>query len=255
MSDVRPKKHLGQHFLKDLSVAEKIVAGIDFDTTKELLEIGPGMGVLTDFLIKKEKLNLKIIDIDAESIEYLKKKYPSLQSNIIFGDFLKLNLAEEFGKELSIIGNFPYNISTQILFKIYENRHQVKEMTGMFQKEVAERVASKPGNKVYGILSPLIQAFYHVEYLFTVEPECFNPPPKVRSGVIRLRRNDIHTLPCDEELYFKIIKTAFNQRRKTMRNSLKSMGIVDIKDNPIFDKRPEQLSCEDFIELTTLITR
>ena len=251
MQIVNPKKALGQHFLNDETVAEKIVNSISINN-KHILEIGPGMGILTQFLLQNENTELKAIEIDAESVAYLQKKYPSL--NIIFGDFLKLNLSDYYTDNLTIIGNFPYNISSQILFKVLENKDMVIELVGMFQKEVAERVASKPGKKIYGILSVLLQAFYDIEYLFTVDEDLFTPPPQVKSAVIRIIRNPEKKLHCDEILFKKVVKTAFNQRRKTLRNSLKSFSFVETyKENPIFALRPEQLSVAQFEIICTQI--
>lgn len=253
---VRAKKHLGQHFLKDESIAQKIADSLTGKGYDNVLEIGPGMGVLTKYLLKK---NLKtfVIEIDSESVEYLQAHYLNLTDRIISKDFLKINLETYFGKEpLAIIGNFPYNISSQIVFKTIENRDQIPEFSGMFQKEVAKRIAEKEGSKVYGILSVLTQAFYDVEYLFTVPPSVFNPPPKVDSGVIRLVRKENYNLPVDEKLFFRVVKTAFQQRRKTLRNSLKTMNLSDIlREDAIFAKRPEQLSVQEFINLTSKIEK
>jgi len=251
---VRAKKHLGQHFLKDEEIAKKIADSLTEKNYENVLEIGPGMGVLTKYLLQK-KFKTSVIEIDSESVEYLKANYLNLANNIISKDFLKINLSDYFQEnQVAIIGNFPYNISTQIVFKTLENKHQIPEFSGMFQKEVAQRIASKPGSKVYGILSVLAQAFYTVEYLFTVPPDVFNPPPKVDSGVIRLIRKENYTLPVNEKLFYKIVKLGFNQRRKTLRNSLKSFNLSDkLKQDAIFAKRPEQLSVEQFIELTAKI--
>ncbi|MCL2167651.1 MAG: 16S rRNA (adenine(1518)-N(6)/adenine(1519)-N(6))-dimethyltransferase RsmA [Lentimicrobiaceae bacterium] len=247
MQKVTPKKALGQHFLNNQSIAEKIVQSIS-TTNHNILEIGPGMGILTQFLSQCEDSNFKVVEIDAESVVYLKNKLPSL--HIIHDDFLKLNLSEHFTEKLTVIGNFPYNISSQILFKVLENKDRVTELVGMFQKEVAERVASKPGKKMYGILSVLLQAYYDIEYLFTVDEDQFTPPPKVKSGVIRMIRNPEKKLCCDEVLFKSVVKTAFNQRRKTLRNSLKSFSFTEeYKNNPIFSMRPEQLSAEQFEEI------
>jgi len=252
---VKAKKHLGQHFLTDLTIAQNIVGGLSLHGGyKKVLEIGPGMGVLTQFLIENKQYQTSLIDIDSESIAYLKKHFPSLNNNIIEGDFLNIDLEKILGKEpFAIIGNFPYNISTQILFKVIDYKDQIPEVVGMFQKEVAERVASKPGSKVYGITSVLLQAFYDVEYLFTVDEHVFNPPPKVKSGVIRLTRNKKSTLDCNESLFKTVVKSAFNQRRKTMRNSLKPFLTDESKDNPMLSLRPEQLSVDQFVELTSLL--
>jgi len=248
---VKPKKHLGQHFLTDNNVAEKIVKQLSTDTTS-LIEIGPGTGVLTKIILEKEILNFYVIDIDRESIEYLKQNFTKLENKIISNDFLKFNLSEIFSTDFSIIGNFPYNISSQILFRVLDFRSQVSEVVGMFQKEVAERIASPPGNKTYGILSVLVQAFYDIEYLFTVNENVFFPPPKVKSAVIRLKRNSVTNLACDEKLFFQVVKLGFNQRRKTLRNSLKSFKFED-KGIELLSKRAEQLNVQDFVELTNSI--
>jgi 16S rRNA (adenine1518-N6/adenine1519-N6)-dimethyltransferase len=247
MQKVTPKKSLGQHFLKDETVAEKIVQSITMKGTP-VLEIGPGMGVLTHFLLHSENKDFRVIEIDTESVVFLQKKYPNLQ--IISGDFLKLNLSDYYTDKLTIIGNFPYNISSQILFKVLENKDRVVELVGMFQKEVAERIASKPGKKVYGILSVLLQAFYDVEYLFTVDENLFTPPPQVKSGIIRMVRNPNKKLHCDEALFKNIVKTAFNQRRKTLRNSLKTFSFSEeFKTSFLFTMRPEQLTVAQFEEI------
>lgn len=251
---VRAKKHLGQHFLTDENIAKRIADTLTLNGYKKVLEIGPGMGVLTKYLLEKP-VETFVIEIDTESVEYLEAHYLKLRGNIISKDFLKYNLNEVFkGEPLAIIGNFPYNISSQIVFKTLEMRDQIPEFSGMFQKEVAERICEKEGSKTYGILSVLTQAFYHAEYLFTVSEHVFNPPPKVKSGVMRLIRKENYELPCDEKLFFSVVKQAFNQRRKTLRNSLKSFINSDIlKEDSIFDLRPEQLSVERFIELTQKI--
>mgnify|MGYP000879847493 CR=1 FL=1 len=251
---VKAKKHLGQHFLKDENIAKKIadtLSEIDYDT---VLEIGPGMGVLTKYLLEK-KFTTYVIEIDKESVEYLKVHYLNLSERIISENFLKIEISDYFqNKSIAIIGNFPYNISTQIIFKTLENKEQIPELCGMFQKEVAQRITEKKGSKVYGILSVLTQAFYNTEYLFTVPPTVFYPPPKVDSGVIRLTRKKDFVLPVNEKLFFKVVKTAFNQRRKTLRNSLKSFNLSDkLREDTIFAKRPEQLSVEEFINLTKKI--
>lgn len=251
---VRAKKHLGQHFLRDENIAKKIADTLTLQGYKDVLEIGPGMGVLTKYLLKKD-IKTHVIEIDTESVEYLKNNYLNLSDRIYEKDFLKYDLTEIFKDQpFAIIGNFPYNISSQIVFKTLEMRHQIPEFSGMFQKEVAQRICSKEGSKIYGILSVLTQAFYDAEYLFTVPPSVFNPPPKVDSGVLLLKRKENFTLPCDEALFFKVVKTGFQQRRKTLRNSLKTFNLSDnLKANTIFGQRPEQLSVSQFIELTTLI--
>ncbi|MDC8005975.1 16S rRNA (adenine(1518)-N(6)/adenine(1519)-N(6))-dimethyltransferase RsmA [Aureisphaera galaxeae] len=251
---VRAKKHLGQHFLHDERIAEKIGNTLTLEGYKNVLEIGPGMGVLTKYIIKKP-LQVIAMDLDTESIAYLQQHYLEENLTILEADFLKFDLSEIFDNQpLAITGNFPYNISSQIVFKALEWRHRIPEFTGMFQKEVAQRICEKEGSKTYGILSVLTQAFYHAEYLFTVKPGVFNPPPKVDSGVLRLRRKEDFTLPCDESLFFKVVKTAFQQRRKTLRNSLKTFNLSDkLKEDTIFAQRPEQLSVTEFINLTQKI--
>lgn len=252
--EVRAKKHLGQHFLKDEPTAVKIADSLTYLDYKNVLEIGPGTGVLTKYLIKKD-INLKVIEIDWDSVAYLKENFPDLEGNILEADFLKYDIPSIFnGEPFAIIGNFPYNISTQIVFKTLENRELIPEFAGMFQKEVAQRIAASHGNKTYGILSVLAQAFYDITYLFTVDPSVFIPPPKVESGVIRLKRKENYDLPCDEALFFRVVKTAFQQRRKTLRNSLKVFQLPDnLREDAIFGQRPEQLSTEAFIDLTLKI--
>src|ERR1051326_2155770 len=252
---VRAKKHLGQHFLRDENIAQKIVQSlVHTDRYSKVLEVGPGMGVLTKYLLQENKFETYIIDIDKESIEYLHRNFPQLGERIISDDFLKVDLQKYFGTEsFAVIGNFPYNISSQILFKVLEHKEQVPEVVGMFQKEVAERIASPPGNKTYGILSVLAQAFYRIEYLFTVHENVFDPPPKVKSAVIRLTRNTTGKLNCDERLFFEVVKTAFNQRRKTLRNALSKFQVKNLRSE-MLSKRAEQLSVNDFAELTNLIS-
>ena len=254
MEKVKAKKHLGQHFLKDESIAQKIADTLNLEGYDEVLEIGPGMGVLTKYLLDKP-VNTYVIEIDTESVVYLDENFPKLKGRIISKDFLKYNINEVFdGKQFAIIGNFPYNISTQIVFKALEYRHQIPEFAGMFQKEVAERICEKKGSKAYGILSVLAQAFYDAEYLFTVDENVFIPPPKVKSGVLRLRRKENYTLSCSEKLFFTVVKTAFQQRRKTLRNSLKTLNLSDnLREDAIFDLRPEQLSVEQFVSITQKI--
>ena len=253
MTEVRAKKHLGQHFLTDLNIAKKIADTLSLVGYRKVVEIGAGMGVLTQFLLEKNT-EVHVIEIDKESVAYLNEHYPTLQGSILAEDFLKYDIAGYMGEPFAIIGNFPYNISTQIVFRLLELREIVPEFSGMFQKEVAERICEKAGSKTYGILSVLVQAFYEAEYLFTVSEHVFNPPPKVKSGVLRLRRKANYHLDCDERLFFTVVKTAFNQRRKTLRNSLKSLLTEEIKQNPIFDKRPEQLSWEEFMLITKEIS-
>lgn len=246
MNSVKPKKFLGQHFLNDNQIAQQIVENLKGET-EHVLEIGPGMGVLTQYLLQRPNLNLSVVELDSESVTYLSEHYPQLRPHLISADFLQLDLQQLFSPSLSIIGNFPYNISSQILFKILEHKDLIPEMVGMFQKEVAERISSKPGKKQYGILSVLLQAFYNIEYLFTVDENSFTPPPKVKSAVIRITRNNVPKLQCDYDNFKKVVKTAFNQRRKTLRNSLKTLDIDDdFRQTPLFEKRPEQLTVGDF---------
>lgn len=257
MKLVKPKKFLGQHFLKDLQVAQDIADTIDTCPDIPVLEVGPGMGVLTQYLLRKER-PVKVVELDFESVAYLKENFPQLGDNIIEQDFLKMDLSELFGNQPFVLtGNYPYNISSQIFFKMLDYKDLIPCCTGMIQKEVAERIAARPGNKTYGILSVLIQAWYSVEYLFTVHEHVFNPPPKVKSAVIRMTRNSTRELGCNEKLFKQIVKTTFNQRRKTLRNSIAS--ILDktnpLSAGPIFNKRPEQLSVEDFIELTNRVEK
>lgn len=252
---VRAKKHLGQHFLNDESIAKKIADTLTLQNYDRVLEIGPGMGVLTKYLLEKP-VTTHVIEIDWDSVEYLKANYLNLADRIIEKDFLKFDLATEMGREpLAITGNFPYNISTQIVFKAIELRDMIPEFTGMFQKEVAQRICEKPGTKAYGIMSVLTQAYYNAEYLFTVPPTVFNPPPKVDSGVLRLIRKEDYSLPCNDKVFFRVVKMAFNQRRKTLRNSLKPLLHEDIKSEEIFNLRPEQLSVEQFIEITQKVEK
>ncbi len=254
---VTPKKALGQHFLKDLNIAQRIAETIDMGGGIPVLEIGPGMGVLTQFLLQNKEIDLTCIELDSESVTYLLANFPDLNGRVIEGDFLKMNLNEMYKDQFCVIGNFPYNISSQIFFKVLDHKDKVPICAGMIQKEVAERMASKPGTKAYGILSVLVQAYYDIEYLFTVHENVFDPPPKVKSAVIRMRRNDTKKINCDEELFVKVVKTAFNQRRKMMRNSLQPLlgqGHPLLAD-PVFMKRPEQLSVQEFVDLTNLISK
>lgn len=270
MKTVKPKKFLGQHFLKDLSIAQDIADTVDHCPDLPVLEVGPGMGVMTQFLIRKERL-VKVVEIDYESVEYLRKHFPQLEENIIEDDFLKMHLENTFnGQPFVLTGNYPYNISSQIFFKMLDYKDLIPCCTGMIQKEVAERIAASPGSKTYGILSVLIQAWYNVEYLFTVHENVFNPPPKVKSAVIRMTRNGTTDLGCDERLFKQVVKTTFNQRRKTLRNSIRPV-LADAdnkleqqghtpKDHSkflacdIFNKRPEQLSVAEFIALTKAVS-
>jgi len=252
MTSVRAKKHLGQHFLTDKNTAKKIVQGLRPEGCfSQVLEVGPGMGILSDFLLADARFETWMIDLDQESVAYLRERYAQVGDRLIQGDFLELKLDELFAGPFAVIGNFPYNISSQILFKVLDNREQVVEVVGMFQKEVAERCAAKPGSKEYGILSVFLQAFYEIEYLFTVKACAFNPPPKVLSGVIRLVRNQVQHLDCNEKLFLRIVTAGFNQRRKTLRNAL--AGIIEksrMSAHPFYDLRAERLSVADFVSLT-----
>jgi 16S rRNA (adenine1518-N6/adenine1519-N6)-dimethyltransferase len=257
MRAVKPKKFLGQHFLKDLKIAQDIADTVDAVPELPVLEVGPGMGVLTQFLVNKQRL-VKVVEVDFESVAYLREEFPSLEDHIIEDDFLKMNLERVFeGKQFVLTGNYPYNISSQIFFKMLENKNLIPCCTGMIQKEVAERIAAGPGSKTYGILSVLIQAWYHVEYLFTVSETVFNPPPKVKSAVIRMTRNETQELGCDEKLFKQVVKTTFNQRRKTLRNSIKPILGKDcpLCEDVLFNKRPEQLSVAEFISLTNNVEK
>ncbi len=253
MKAVKPKKFLGQHFLKDLDIAKQIADTIDVAPNIPIIEVGPGMGVLTQFLLEKRR-ELTVIELDRESVPYLNEAFPLLKGHIIEGDFLHLHLTDIYPDQFCVIGNYPYNISSQIFFKVLEYRNHIPCCAGMLQKEVAERIASKPGKKAYGILSVLLQAWYDIEYLFTVSETVFDPPPKVKSAVISLIRNDRQELGCDEKLFKTVIKTSFNQRRKTLHNSMKPLlgKNNDVYSDPIFEKRPEQLSVDEFIYLTNL---
>ena len=253
MNTVRPKKHLGQHFLADPNIARNIVGALQLpDDVRQVLEIGPGMGVLTQYLLQNPAYETSVVEIDTESVAYLKVHYPALADRIYATDFLKQSLSTMFPDQpLAIIGNFPYNISSQIFFAVLNNRQQVREVVGMIQKEVAQRLAEPPGSKTYGILSVLLQAFYKIEYLFTVPPHVFVPPPKVESAVVRLTRNDVEQLDCDEKLFFRVVKQAFQTRRKTLRNALKPFGMpAEATTDAIFEKRAEQLGVAEFVKLT-----
>ena len=253
MQKVKPKKFLGQHFLTDLSVAERIADTLKDYVGTPVLEVGPGMGVLTQYLIAKGH-DLKGVELDRESVDYLHANFPELEGKVIGEDFLQLDLASMYDGQFCIIGNYPYNISSQIFFKVLDYRDQVVCCSGMLQKEVAERIAAGPGSKTYGILSVLLQAWYDIEYLFTVSEHVFNPPPKVKSGVIRLVRNNVRELGCDESMFKTIVKLSFGQRRKTLRNSLRSFAKnPEVLTDEIFNKRPEQLSVAEFIRLTNLL--
>ncbi len=267
MKSVRPKKFLGQHFLTHLPTAQAIADTVDACPGLPILEVGPGMGVMTQFLIPKGR-RLKVVEIDFESVEYLRKNFPQLEDSIVEDDFLKMHLENTFGGGPFVLtGNYPYNISSQIFFKMLDYRHLIPCCTGMIQKEVAERLAAKPGCKAYGILTVLVQLYYHVDYLFTVEPDVFNPPPKVRSAVVRLTRNEVTDPGCDERLLRRVVKTTFNQRRKMMRGSIKPLldeldaacgtppDHTEFLAQPLLTRRPEQLSVEEFIGLTNLVAQ
>jgi 16S rRNA (adenine1518-N6/adenine1519-N6)-dimethyltransferase len=252
MKTLKPKKSLGQHFLNNLQKAEQIVAYLEGKNVGHILEIGPGMGVLSQFIISRFE-NCSFIEIDNEAVDFLSKKFAGISEKIIHNDFLKVDLDGLFKSKIAIIGNFPYNISSQILFKVLENKDKVVEIVGMFQKEVADRVTSKPGNRVYGILSVFIQAYYNTENLMVLGPEFFSPPPKINSAVIRLTRNSTLKLDCDEQLFFKVVKLTFNQRRKMMRNSLKAFGPMEGFESDYLTKRPEQLGVLEFVHLTNQV--
>ncbi|WP_345266006.1 16S rRNA (adenine(1518)-N(6)/adenine(1519)-N(6))-dimethyltransferase RsmA [Nibrella viscosa] len=251
---VRPKKHLGQHFLKEVRIAERIAGLLSgHGNYQKVLEIGPGTGVLTQYLLKDERFETHVVEIDTESVVYLRQHFPQLDGRIMEGDFLEIKPSDLWTEPFAVIGNFPYNISSQIFFKILDIRDRVPEVACMLQREVAQRIASPPGNKDYGILSVLLQAWYDIKYEFTVEPGVFNPPPKVHSGVISLRRNAVETLGCDERRFVQVVKQGFNNRRKTLRNALKSLNLPEtMLTHPLLDKRAEQLSVADFVELTNL---
>mgnify|MGYP000296657210 FL=1 len=268
MKSVRPKKFLGQHFLTQLPTAQAIADTIDACPDIPVLEVGPGMGVMTQFILPKGR-EFKVVEIDFESVAYLREHFPELEDNIIEDDFLKMHLDTTFGgRPFVLTGNYPYNISSQIFFKMLDYRHLIPCCTGMIQKEVAERLAAKPGCKAYGILSVLVQLYYHVDYLFTVEPGVFNPPPKVRSAVIRMTRNDVTDPGCDENLLRRVVKTTFNQRRKMMRGSIKPLlheldqqcgttppDHTEFLAQPLLTRRPEQLSVQEFINLTNQVSK
>ncbi|MCR4994957.1 MAG: 16S rRNA (adenine(1518)-N(6)/adenine(1519)-N(6))-dimethyltransferase RsmA [Bacteroidales bacterium] len=263
MRTVKPKKFLGQHFLTDFDIARRIADTVDVRPDLPVLEVGPGMGVMTQFLMEKPQ-PLKVVELDFESVEYLRKTWPQMEDNIIEDDFLKMHLQRTFdGQPFVLTGNYPYNISSQIFFKMLDNKDIIPCCTGMIQKEVADRICARPGTKAYGILSVLIQAWYNPEYLFTVEPEVFNPPPKVRSAVIRMTRNDTQALACDENLFRRVVKTTFNQRRKTLRNNIRPLlselfpgaDLSTFLTDPLFNLRPEQLSVEQFVDLTNRVSQ
>ena len=261
MKQVRPKKNLGQHFLTDLNIAKAIADTVDACPDLPVMEVGPGMGVMTQYLVEKPR-PFKVVEIDRESVAYLQEHFPRLSNNIIGGDFLRMDLREVFdGQQFVLTGNYPYDISSQIFFKMLDNKDLIPCCTGMIQHEVALRMASQPGNKQYGILSVLIQAWYHVEYLFTVEPGVFNPPPKVQSAVIRMTRNEVTDLGCDEKLFRRVVKTVFNQRRKMLRVSLRQLfngaqtALPHFFEDPMMTRRPEQLSIQEFVELTNKVEK
>ena len=255
MTQVRAKKHLGQHFLKDQEIARRIAESLPLSDRMPVLEVGPGMGVLTRYLLQNPLVDLQAVEIDTESVEYLHTHFPQLK--VIEGDFLQMELNDLYDGKFAVIGNFPYNISSQIFFKVLDYRDKIPYVAGMLQKEVAERIASKPGKKAYGILSVFMQAYYTVDYLFTVSEEVFDPPPKVKSAVIRFTRNEVQHLDCDEKLFRTVVKTAFNQRRKTMRNSLKPLVPKEnlMYAGAIFDLRPEQLGVDEFVQLTNMVEK
>ncbi len=252
---IRAKKNLGQHFLNDENIAKKIVDSLlEVDRTTTAVEIGPGTGVLTKYLAAELKQNFFALDIDTDSVPYLKQHYPDIADHVLLEDFLEFDIKKIIPGKFNVIGNFPYNISSQILFKVLDNRNDVDIVVGMFQKEVALRLAEKPGTKTYGIISVLLQTYYDIEYLFTVNENVFTPPPKVKSAVIRLKRNNRKSLSCNEELFTKVVKSTFNQRRKQIRNSIRAVATIDDSLlTPLFQKRPEQLSVEQFIELTNFV--
>lgn len=252
MERIRPKKSLGQHFLTDHNIAKKIVNYLNTSSCHNVLELGPGRGILTKYLAELNEINLLLVEIDQQSVLWLAKYYPGLADKIINKDFLKLHIDSLFHDSFILVGNFPYNISSQIFFKVLEHKETVIEVVCMIQKEVAERIKAGPGSKTFGILSVLLQTFYNIEYLFTVNESVFEPPPKVKSAVIKLKRNKRKRLPCNEKLFYKVVKTAFNQRRKMLRNSLK-VAFPELQENNLLKKRPEQLSIEEFIELTAWI--
>ena len=253
MAYVKPKKSLGQHFLKNDEIAKRIADSLLLTEPTPVLEIGPGMGVLTKHLVLRPEVQLKVIEIDSESVEYLKTNKILPEDDIISGDFLHLPLTDMYPDKFCITGNYPYNISSQILFKVYHHRDQVPQLTGMFQREVARRVCSGPNSKEYGILSVLLQAYYTLEYLFTVDENEFNPPPKVKSGVLRMTRNATTDIGCDEKLFLRVIKAGFNQRRKTLRNSMRAVTGQEELDIDLISKRPEQLTVSDFVRLTNTV--
>jgi 16S rRNA (adenine1518-N6/adenine1519-N6)-dimethyltransferase len=252
MNKVRAKKSLGQHFLKDRNIAARIADALTGEGYDSVIEIGPGMGILTGFLLERNFRDFRVVEIDYESVHYLETNFPKL-TNIIRADFLQLDINSMFNEKLGVIGNFPYNISTQILFKVLDHKDKIIELTGMLQKEVAERICAGPGTRTYGILSVLLQAYYKIEYLFTVPETVFSPPPKVKSGVVRLRRNETVSLGCNEVLFKKVVKACFNQRRKTLRNSVKAVFELKSNEYPLFHLRPEQLSVNQFVDLTNWI--
>ena len=257
MKYIIPKKSLGQHFLNDRRIASRIVSSLKVDGVSHVIEVGPGMGALSPLLLQEQRFDTRFVEIDVDAAEYLKTQYPAIKDKLIVANFLEYPVENIFGDvSLAVIGNFPYNISSQIFFRVLDYRSQIKEVVGMLQKEVAERIAAPPGSKTYGITSVLLQAFYDIEYLFTVHENVFTPPPKVKSGVIRLIRNDVEKLSCNEEMFVRVVKTAFNQRRKMLSNSLKSLLPLDADAKnmfPMLSKRPEQLNVQEFVELTQFV--
>jgi 16S rRNA (adenine1518-N6/adenine1519-N6)-dimethyltransferase len=251
---LRPKKRLGQHFLTDRNIASRITAYIKANDYHKLIEVGPGKGILTGFLLERHEIEVFPVEIDHEAVEYLLAKWPGLNGIIKEADFLSLDLPQEYGNKFGIIGNFPYNISSQIFFKVLEYKDNCREVVCMIQKEVADRIISPPGNKTYGILSVLLQTWYKIDYLFTVNPGSFFPPPEVRSAVIRLVRNEREDLPVDQQFFNRFVKAAFNQRRKMLRNSIRSFSNSETEDNPILKKRPEQLSVDEFLDLAVWVS-
>jgi len=254
VKNIKAKKNFGQHFLNDQNVAMEIVEALQAEGVDHVIELGPGMGVLSQFILKKDYKS-SFVEIDNEAVDYLSEKFPEIEGRIIHKDFLRLNIDENFSGKLALIGNFPYNISSQILFKVLDHKERVLELVGMFQKEVAERVVAPPGNKIYGIISVFIQAYYNTEIVKVLGPEYFSPPPKVDSMVIRLTRNNVTQLECNEVLFAKVVKQTFNQRRKMIRNTLKSFDLVDDFESEFLTKRPEQLGVADFVKLTNQVEK
>ncbi|MDR3297488.1 MAG: 16S rRNA (adenine(1518)-N(6)/adenine(1519)-N(6))-dimethyltransferase RsmA [Prevotellaceae bacterium] len=253
--NIHPKKSLGQHFLTDMGIAERIVQSLRADAARSVLEVGPGTGVLTQLLLQRSDIDLHAVEVDGEAAAFLAKRFPELGLRLHHGDFLRMDLSRIFATDFCVIGNLPYNISSQIFFKVLDYKNRIPEVVCMLQKEVAERIAEPPGNKTYGILSVLLQAYYDIEYLFTVGAEVFTPPPKVKSAVVRLRRNGVQELGCDEALFRRVVKSTFNQRRKTIRNGLKSVLGSEKIDHPLLDLRPERWGVAEFVELTNAVAQ